>query len=141
MDCRLLAAGVLFILGLMSAPGRADEPAKKLSDAEITKLVVGKWYEERKGEGMELKGTTTYRKDGTFSGEATLKLRDESHKVSVTGTWKVADGSLIETVEACDPPILKKGHVSTDQVLAVTAKALKLKEKSGKEMIKTRIAE
>jgi hypothetical protein len=136
-----LAAGATLVLALVGTPGRTQEPAQKLTDAEITKLLVGKWYEERKEEGREIKATNTFRQDGTFSAEINVKLPDQTFKVSVTGTWKVMNGVLIETIETSDPPVIKKGQVSKDQVLSFTDKEYRYKSEFGGEHIKKRVAD
>jgi hypothetical protein len=142
MYFRSLVGVLLLVLTLVYVTGRADEPAKKLSDAAITKLMVGKWYEERKEKGLEVNGTETFRNDGTFSGEATFKRQGQTLKVAVTGSWKVVDNVLTVTIETCNPPVIKKGRVSRDQVLSVTEKEFRYKYKEdGKERVKSRVVE
>src|SRR5262245_46299014 len=93
-------------------------------DAEIEKLIVGKWYEEASENGLDIKATTTYKKDGTLSGEATMTNGDRTLKLSVTGTWKVADGKITETVEKVEPP-LPIPPKSTDTIVEINAKTFR----------------
>ena len=91
-----------------------QESTTKLSDAEIAKLVVGKWSQDRKFKETEIKATQMFFKDGTFKSQGTLKTGEDVQKLAFTGTWKVSDGFLIQVIETSDPPTLKKGHVSKD---------------------------
>jgi hypothetical protein len=119
----------------------ADEPPKKLSDAEITKLIVGKWSEEIKEENVTGKGITIYKKDGTFSADGMLMAKGKTITIKGTGTWKVSDGVLIETIETVDPPVKKKGDMTKDKVLSITAKMMKVRTESGREVVKTRVSD
>lgn len=131
-----LLAGVF-----VAATACADEPQKKLTDEEITKLLVGKWYSERTVGGTEIKATDTYRKDGTSSGEAVFTRQGRAAKVSITATWKVVDGTLVETIESTDPPVPTKGRVSKDRIVSVTDKELRIETPDGKEVVKKRVEE
>ena len=58
-----------------------EDPPKKLTDAEITKLLVGIWaVEEEGGNGFKIKGTDHYKKDGTI--------------VAATGTFYLQAGAF-----------------------------------------------
>lgn len=136
--------GVLLLLSSGVLAGRAtggEDPPKKLTDAEIRKLLVGKWaVEEGAGKGPKLKGMTHYKADGTFEGEATLEGGGKSLKITVSGTWKVMDGMIVDTVtKTSAPELIKKGHVSKDRVLSIDDKVLRYKTETGKESARKRI--
>ncbi len=120
-----------FVLIFLLANGVAADPAKLPTDAELTKLLAGnRWEEEHKlANGDVGKGVTGYRADGKFSGYAVWKRTVDRQvgllEVKITGTWKVMNGLLIETVETCVPPtLLQKGHTTKDKILAADAKSV-----------------
>jgi hypothetical protein len=124
---------------LALAPTAIAADPKLPSDAEIRALLVGKWVQQKKGPGGAVaKGSTTFKKDGTFAGEATITVNGQTITVTVSGTWKVVNGTLIETIEKSNVPTLSKGQVSKDKVLAISRKALKLKTEDGQESEQTR---
>ena len=142
MRSRLLV-GIAVVLSLSVVRAAwADEPAKKPSDADLAKRIVGKWSEEEQLQGGGTsKAMTTYRKDGTFTGEGTITRQGKSLTVKVSGTWKVTDGTLIETVEKCEPALIPKGKIFKDRILSVTDKVLKVKTEKGKEIVKMRVSD
>jgi hypothetical protein len=90
------------------------EPGKLPNDADLTKLISGNRFQEKHKlpNGDVGKGVTGYRADGKFNGYVVWKRTVDGKvgflEVKVTGTWKVMDGLLIESVETCDPPTLLK---------------------------------
>ena len=112
--------------------------SKKPFDAKIEKHLVGGWVEEYKEGGKTI---YEYKKDGTvecvFSGNTSCQVL----KVTVSGTWKVKDGYLFETVEKCDPPLLRNGFTTRDKVLSINEKTVKFKDEDGKVIEKKRIKE
>lgn len=139
MRFRLFSIATVLILALGWTSGWTDEPAKKMTDAEMTTLIVGKWYDERYENGAAWWQTDTFQKDGTFSSDRYVKRKGVTGQMSVTGTWRVIDGVLIETIETCDPH--KNGDVSKDQVLSINEKEFRIKPATGKAIVKTRLAE
>jgi hypothetical protein len=54
--------------------------------------------------------------------------------VAISGTWKVADGVVTETVTKSNvPDLIKEGLVSKDKVISVDDKEYKYKDEMGKE--------
>jgi hypothetical protein len=131
----VVMTAVIFCL----APVRADEP-KKLTDAEITKLLIGNWLlEEEGGKNGKLKANTNRKKDGTFDGEGTLENGDRKDKLTISGTWKVSDGFIIDTVTKFNSEVIQPGFVTKDKVLFIDGKTLKFKNERGDEKIRKRI--
>lgn len=120
----------------------AADPAKLPSDAEITKTLAGKrWEEEHKlANGDTVKGTTGYRDDGTFISYALYRRvvngKDGFLEVKLTGTWRVKDGTLIETVELSNQPSIKKGDATRDKIIAIDDKSITVKTEKGEQFIK-----
>lgn len=141
MTGRILLCTSALLLAAVIHGEAVGDAGKKLTDAEISKRLVGRWKDERKVNDLELKGLDEFKKDGTFKSQGTFTKGDRSLKVTVTGTWKIKDGVLVEVIETCDPPALKKGQESKDQVLSISDKEVKLKNEGGEEYVKVRLAE
>ena len=118
----------------------AREDAKKQTDAEITKLLVGKWALEVDEMGVKVKGTQEYTKDGKFVGEATIEAGKNTIKLTVSGTWVVKDGKVIETVKKSNQPMIApEGKESKDTVISIDDKVYKFKDEMDKERTVKRI--
>ncbi len=140
----VLVIPVLLAFGMLpsSAIGREDPP-KKLTDEQISKLLVGKWAAEEGGEkGPKVKGTTYYKKDGTYEAEGKITNGEKSLSITFSGTWKVVDGMIVgRMTKSYIPELLKEGKVYKDQVLSIDDKILKFKTEDGKESVRKRIKE
>jgi hypothetical protein len=111
---------------------------QKQTDAEISKLLIGKWAAEE----PKIKGVNHYKKDGTLDVTGTLTLGDQSLKIVISATWKVSDGMIIATVTKTNvPELIKEGHVSKDQVISIDEKLLKFKTERGDEKVRKRVRE
>ena len=119
----------------------AQETTKRPSDTEITKLVVGKWSQNQKLKTVEIKAKDDFSNDGTWKSQGTLTIGDKVVKLTMTGTWKISDGFLIQVIGTCDPPTLKKGHESKDEVLSISRKRMNCKTRFGTEIIRIRLPE
>jgi hypothetical protein len=140
---RRLPLCVAVCLVALAAPAVADDP-KPPSDAEIKALLIGQWVQEIPGQGGTVgKGYTTYKKDGTFVGKAVVTFNGQTlFTINLSGTWKVTDGTIIETVlQSDDPQGQAKGRVSKDKVLAISKKGLKVRSEKGKESALSRVAD
>jgi hypothetical protein len=138
MSYRALAAVALSVIVASTGTARADGPPKH-SDAEIKKLAVGKWsQEETHPNGIKAKGTTTYKQDGTFEGSAVAEFQGQTVRVRVSGTWKVENGMLTETIKKTDPASMPK-ETSTDKVLSISKTLLKRKTEKGKVIEQKRV--
>lgn len=136
MNYRLLLLPLVLVIALSS--GKAAElPA----DAEIEKLLVGKWVQEEMMNGITIKATTTYEKDGKLSGEATINAGDRMIKIVVLGSWKMTMGKLTETIDRSEPPTIPAGKTSTDELLEINKKICRYRAEDGTERTKTRVAE
>jgi hypothetical protein len=141
MRIRLMGAVfvAMMLVGLVSA---REDPPKKQTDEEIGKLLVGKWIIDE-GDGQKepkIKGSLTYKKDGTVDLEASLDIGKDSFKIALSGTWKVKEGVIVATVtKTNNPDLVKEGVVSKDKVISVTDKELKYTDEMGKEKLHKRM--
>jgi len=60
------------------------------------------------------KGITAFRKVGVQQGLIIWSKKEGTLTVKITGRWEIKDGELVQVVETCEPPTLKKGHTSRD---------------------------
>jgi len=114
---------------VVSATG---QDAKKPSDADLTRLLVGKWTADEKMDTLRMKGSASYNKDGTFKGEVRLDIEidgiSESVEVKVAGTWKVAAGAIEITItESNEPQFSPVGTTSKEDIVALNATTLRTK--------------
>jgi hypothetical protein len=118
----------------------ADDPAKRPPDAEVVRLLVGRWSGGSAGEHEpRIQGHVRYKSDGTFEAEGEVGPEKHAVKVTASGTWRVADGALVETVEKCHPPLVRKGHALREEVLAIDSKSMRVRSEKGKESSRERV--
>ncbi len=127
----LLAAACVFGLASL-AP--ADEPApKKLSDEEITKLMVGTWEDSARFGNVTIRTVEKYKKDGTVEREDTINGNEKKYSKL---TWSVKDGVLIKVVVEGGPG---KGVTIKGKVVSIDEKSQFLEMEAGAEVKRTRL--
>ena len=134
--------GVLFLFAASSITCWVSAGEnKKLSDDEIKKLLVGKWAIEENEKGITIKGTNIYNKDGTLEAEATIDFgKNPPLKLTISGTWNVKNGYVIETVKKSSHPMfVKEGMVTKDQVISIDDTAYKFKTEKDEEKTQKRV--
>ncbi len=108
-----------------------DKPVPvKLTDEEITKLMLGKWESTDKIVGMTFHTAETFNKDGTFERTDTNGGRVTSYK----GKWSLKKGVL--TIEATDGPF--KGIKVNGTITAIDEKVTKMEMEGGALVTKTK---
>jgi hypothetical protein len=89
------------LIWLTPAFSLATEPtaiAEPIANAEIQKQLVGKWFEDLYSHGIHIKATANYAADGQVEIEGMMTTGKRKLKLAITGSWKVEDGKLVETV-------------------------------------------
>jgi hypothetical protein len=130
--------GVLALLAfstaVVSSSASAREDKKKQTDEEITKLLVGTWIVDETEGTAKIKGKIVYKKDGTEEADVTIEAGGKTIKLTVSATWKVKDGLLIEKVtKRNNQDIIKEDTESKDTVISIDKKEYKFKDEQGKE--------
>ena len=139
MNRLVLSLGFSLGVCLLAASANSQD-AKKPSDAEIVKLLVGKWKMEKLNEvGVNAVTTVNFNKDNTFAYEMKTKSalngkpdpKGKSIELSSSGTWKVVDGAIELTVMKVKFNVEVKGgkplpYVEKMPVNSVTESTLKL---------------
>lgn len=116
--------------------GRADDDKPvpvKLSDEEITKLMLGKWENSDKIAGMKFHTLETFHKDGTFDRTDT----NNGQAVSYKGKWTLKKGVL--SITPTDGP--HKGIKVNGTITAIDEKTTKMEMEAGALVTKTRVKE
>lgn len=133
----VIKTAVLCILvGLGGCSGVGEGASKELTDSEISKMLIGEWA----AEGDNMSGVNHYQKDGTLKATGTISVNGSSIDISLLGSWKVSNGTIIATVtETNVPQIIREGHTSKDKVIAIDDKRLVYVTEDGKESTRKRI--
>jgi hypothetical protein len=98
---RFVALALVSTVALSGVPHAFGEE-KKPNEAEITKLLPGKWVSEVNTPKVSGKVESAFGKDGTYSLKGTLKMGDKEVPIDERGKWKVTENRLVLTPE--NPP-------------------------------------
>ncbi len=98
---RLVALALVSTVALSGA-SHAFGQEKNPSEAEITKLLPGKWVSELNTPKLTGKVESAFVKDGTYTLKGTLKMGDKEIPIDEAGTWKVTENRLVLTAK--NPP-------------------------------------
>lgn len=124
----VLACALLFCANVLHA---AEE-------AEIKKLLPGTWIANIDKDGLKLTGETTFKADGSFSGNASIDHAGQKIKIDVEGTWSVKGDALESKVTKSSTPIMPVGTTTTDKIVEINDKTRKYKDAQGTEYTETR---
>ena len=86
----------------LSGASHAFGQEKNPSEAEITKLLSGKWVSELNTLKVSGNLASAFVKDGTYTLKGKLKKGDKEISIEEAGTWKVTDNRLVLTPK--NPP-------------------------------------
>jgi hypothetical protein len=126
-----LGVSLLTATGLWLVTAPAGGQDKKISDADIVRLLPGKWENTIDKKPVQGKISMTVKKDNTWSmdGKIEFTLGDKTkvEEFSMTGTWKVADGKVEIAVKKSNPPNPKVKDANVETVLEINDKVLRLR--------------
>jgi hypothetical protein len=131
----LLVVLCLFTLASPSFGQKAKPKPKKLSDAEISKLMMGKWENNFKLNNITINTVETFKKDGTLERVDTI---NGNQKVHIKATWEVKNGKLTTVVVEGFPG---KGTKVSGKVISIDDKTQRLEMDAGADVTKTRLKE
>jgi hypothetical protein len=86
----------------LSGASHAFGQEKKPSEAEITKLLPGKWVGKVNTPKVSGKLESAFLEDGTYTLKGKLKMGDKEKPIDEDGTWKVTEDRLVLTPK--NPP-------------------------------------
>src|SRR5205807_7568245 len=122
---RFVTSVLVSTVALSVAPHAFGQEAKP-SEAEITKLLPGKWVSEVDTPKVTGKVESSFVKDGTYTLKGKLKMGDKEIPIDEAGTWKVTDNRLVLTPK--NPP---KGSPKTKELTigGISDTTFKMKDK------------
>ena len=86
----------------LSGASHAFGQEKKPSEAEITKLLPGKWVSKVNTPKVSGKLESAFLEDGTYTLKGKLKMGDKEKPIEEEGAWKVTEDRLVLTPK--NPP-------------------------------------
>lgn len=131
---RIVMLSLAIATFLASIAAEAGQNGKQ-SDADICKLIVGKWSVQRVlVKGASIKIDAKFRKDGAFAFTGQVDFNNEVTPVDKRGTWKVSGGVL----ELSGGP----GEGSEKlTIIELRAGTLKVKDETDREAVWKRLKE
>ncbi len=116
----------------------ADVP----QNADLAKLIAGKWQSAINGPDVKGGGITEYKLDSTFKGSGFFTVQGKRTTFEVEGTWSVKGHILKWTVKKTTiTEIFSVGETHTEEILEIDAKHLKYKGDDGEVVVETRIVD
>jgi hypothetical protein len=98
---RFVALALMSTVALSGA-SHAFGQEKKPSEAEITKLLPGKWVGKVNTPKVSGKLESAFLEDGTYTLKGKLKMGDKEKPIEEEGAWKVTEDRLVLTPK--NPP-------------------------------------
>ena len=114
--------------------------AEPAADAKARQAMVGIWVGTEVRPGVEVKGTTELKQDGTFELSAIVKRNGATPLLVQTGgVWKVEDGYVIQVVaRTTDGALAPVGLVTRDRIVGVSGTELQLRSEEGRPLLRIR---
>lgn len=120
--------------GCAKAPPRAEHG---MSDKELARALVGTWRMEDTVLGITVSGVSTYRADGTASGQ--IVVGDEP-PVELEWTWRIEDGqNRTRVTKSSSPDLMAVGETGTDRVLRLTESEYVYVDDEGQQITERRL--
>jgi len=135
-----IAPALIWMTLILLAPAMA-QAGEPIATAEIQKQLVGKWFEDLYSYGFHIKATANYSADGQVEIEGVMTRGKRKLKLAITGSWKVEDGKLVETVATCQPPVLRRGREIARDVVEISESIFRYLNEDGDEGVRTRVME
>jgi hypothetical protein len=136
----MLICGAAFLVACAGC-GSQPKPTIDLPDEEIARRLMGSWRERHALQGVETDARVRFKADGHYTFEGTQKHEGKVTPLSITATWRVTSGVLEYTIVSCEPPLLSKGKVIRDRVLAIDEREFLWQDEEGNELTLTRLAD
>jgi hypothetical protein len=114
--------------------------AEPTADAKTRQSMIGVWVGTEVRPGVEVKGTTELKEDGTFELSAIVKRNGTTHLLVQTGgVWKVEDGYMVQVVaRTTNEGLAPVGLITRDRILSVSGTELQLRSEEGTPLVRIR---
>src|SRR5271156_6261778 len=106
----------------LSGASHAFGQETKPSEAEITKLLPGKWVSELNTPKVSGKLESAFAKDGAYTLKGKLKMGDKEIPIDEDGTWKVTENRLVLTPKNPREGSPKTKELTIGEISATTFK-------------------
>jgi uncharacterized protein (TIGR03066 family) len=116
--------------------GPSSPPPPKISDAEASERLVGKWKETGDTGGIV---TNEFTKDGKYRSEGVEKRPQGETKFVITATWKISGGVLTYTIESSKPKLYEPGETLEEKVLSIDEREFMYRDVNGKVQTMVRL--
>jgi len=125
---------------LLAGCSRDGDLQKPLTDAEITKRIVGSWKTDGKtASGALAGGTVSIAGDGSLICRTKFLREKRELNIEYTGEWRVEKGVLIETIKTTsNSNLLAVGLVTRDRILRLDSQKLVFETESGNTVLRDR---
>jgi len=132
---KLLSQVSAVVFGVLTSLSAVAD-ASSAEDAILQRRIVGVWTGTEARPNVEVQGTFTLKRDGTFSAASTVKRSGKvATQVRVSGTWKISQGTLTETVTgSSDETLLPVGTTTRDKVVGLKSDVLLLESETGRRL-------
>jgi hypothetical protein len=127
---------VLAAAALLPLLASAEPPA----DARARQAMVGTWVGTEVRSGIEVKGKTELKRDGTFELSAIVTRSGTTPLLVQTGgAWKVESGNLVQVIaRTTDEALAPTGLVTRDRIVGLSRAKLQLRSEDGKTLLRIR---
>jgi hypothetical protein len=114
--------------------------AEPAADAKARQTMIGVWVGIEVRPGVEVKGTTELKQDGTFELSATVKRNGNTPLlVQAGGVWKVEDGYMVQVIaRTTNEALAPVGLVTRDRKVGVSGTELQLRTEEGRPLLRIR---
>jgi uncharacterized protein (TIGR03066 family) len=116
----------------------AQQEATQKEQPVAEKQILGKWHTRQEHPGGKVAGAIDYKEDKTFSLTGILSQDGEERAFTASGTWKLEGRKLTSTIKESDLEALQVGEATTDEIISVSEKEMKLKDEDGEVEMYTR---
>lgn len=119
----------LLLMAYLALFAGCPSSSVKLTDAEVTQKLVGKWRETGDTGGVV---TNVFTPNGKYICEGVEPRPGGETKLAITATWKVTGGMLIYTIEQSQPRYYKPGETLEEKVVSIDERQFKYRDVNGK---------
>jgi len=128
----------LFALSLLLTG--CSHKSKPLTDADIEEKIVGTWQVDGTSpSGVLANGTVSILGDGSLTCNTKYLRGARALNIEYTGTWRVENGFLVETIKTTsNSNLLAVGFVTRDRILRLDNQKLVFETENGSTVTRNR---